>query len=171
LIGNQLVEQYMNNLSIYFENPDAFDEELGILKLKELMLILLKSENHLNIRKLLSEIFSPNKIEFKNAIENNLYNNLSIEQLAFICNRSLSKFKRDFSKIYSDTPARYIKHRRLMQAKKLLLSSDDSITEIAFSLGYVDVSTFSANFQKKFKLSPSKYRVNQNKNLLDESRK
>ena len=65
LIGNKLVEQYMNNLSIYFEDPDAFDEELGILKLKELMLILLKSENHVGIRQFLSEIFTPVNIELK----------------------------------------------------------------------------------------------------------
>lgn len=161
LIGNQLVEQYMNNLSIYFEEPDSFDEELGILKLKELMLILLKSENHLNIRKLLSEIFSPVNVALKEAIENNLYNNLGLEQLAFLCNMSLSKFKREFKKNFADTPARYIKNRRLQAAEKRLLTTDDSITEIAFSLGFVDISTFSAVFQEKFQISPSKYRLNQ----------
>ena len=44
LIGNQLLEQYMGNLMIYFEEPEVMDEQLGILKLKELMMILLKSE-------------------------------------------------------------------------------------------------------------------------------
>ncbi len=161
LIGNKLVEQFMNNLSLYFEEPDSFDEELGILKLKELMLILLKSENHINIRKYLSEVFAPINIELKEAVENNLYHNLSIEQLAFICNMSLSTFKREFKKTFSDTPAHYIKHRRLQQAKQLLLTTNDSITEIAFSLGFVDISTFSDNFQKKFNLSPTKFRKNQ----------
>ena len=160
-IGNQLVEQYMSNLSLYFEDPEAFDEELGILKLKELMLILLKSENHQNIRKLLSEVFTPVNIELKQVIENNLFNNLSIEQLAFISNMSLSKFKREFKKTFAETPARYIKNRRLLAAQKRLLTTDDSITEIAFSLGFIDVSTFSAVFHDKFKLSPSKYRLSQ----------
>ena len=107
-IGNQLIEQYMNNLSIYFEEPDSLDEELGILKLKELMLILLKSENHLSIRNLLSEIFTPVNIELKQAIENNLYNNLSMEQMAYLCHMSLSTFKREFKKTFNDTPAHYI---------------------------------------------------------------
>lgn len=171
LIGNKLVEQYMNNLAIYFEDPEAFDEELGILKLKELMLILLKSENHQSIRQFLSEIFSPVNLHLKQAIENNLYNRLSVEQLAFICHMSLSKFKREFKKTFDDTPGRYIKHRRLMEAEKRLLTTNDSITEIAFSLGYVDVSTFSANFQEKFNISPSKYRLNRNSESLDISRK
>lgn len=161
LIGNQLVEQFMLNLSIYFEEPDSLDEELGILKLKELMLILLKSENHQDIRKLLSEIFSPINIELKQVIENNLFHPLSVEELAFICNMSLSKFKREFKKTFEDTPAHYIKHRRLMEARKKLLTTDDSITEIAYSLGFIDVSTFSASFQEKYTISPSKFRLNQ----------
>ncbi|MEO0900081.1 MAG: helix-turn-helix domain-containing protein [Bacteroidota bacterium] len=161
LIGNKLIEQYMHNLSIYFEEPEAFDEELGILKLKELMLILLKSENHVGIRQFLSETFTPVNIELKKAIENNLYNNLSIDQLAYICNMSVSTFKREFKKTFNDTPARYIKHRRLLAAEKRLLTTQDSITDIAFSLGFVDISTFSANFQEKFSLSPTKYRLTQ----------
>jgi len=166
-IGNQLIEQYMNNLSIYFEEPDSLDEELGILKLKELMLILLKSENHLNIRNLLSEIFTPVNLELKQAIENNLYNNLSLEQMAYICHMSLSTFKRAFKKTFNDTPARYIKQRRLAAAKKRLLTTKDSITEIAFSLGFMDVSTFSDNFNKKYGCSPSKYRLNPKGNILN----
>lgn len=171
IIGNKLVEQFMNNLSIYFEHPESLDEELGILKLKELMLILLKSENHLNLRRFLSDIFSPASIELKKAIEKNLYNNLNIEQLAYICNMSLSKFKREFKKTFSDTPAHYIKSRRLQKASVLLRNTNDSITEIAFSLGFVDVSTFSSNFQEKFKLSPSKYRLNHNSEFLNQHRK
>lgn len=167
LIGNQLIEQYMNNLSIYFEDPESLDEELGILKLKELMLILLKSENHQQIRNLLSEIFSPINVQFKQSIENNLFNNLSMDQLAYICHMSLSTFKREFSKTFDDTPAHYIKHRRLSAAKNQLLSSTESITEIAFSVGFVDVSTFSDNFTKKYGVSPSKFRLNQNGTTLN----
>jgi len=160
-IGNRLIEQYMTNLSIYFEEPESLDEELGILKLKELMLILLKSENHLNVRNLLSEIFTPVNIKLKQAIENNLFNNLTIGQMAFLCHMSLSTFKREFKKTFNDSPAHYIKHRRLLAAKKQLLTTEQSITEIAFSLGFVDVSTFSDNFSKKYGSSPTKFRLDQ----------
>ena len=165
LIRNQLIEQYMNNLSIYFEEPDAFDEELGILKLKELMMILLKSENHQNIRKLLSEIFAPVNIKFKKAVEHNIFNNLNLEQLAFICNMSLSTFKREFKKVFGDTPARYIKNRRLAYAASELLCSEESVSAIAYESGFQDITTFSATFQKKYNLSPTKFRLSQNRNL------
>jgi AraC-like DNA-binding protein len=161
IIGNVLVEQYMQNLAIYFESPESFDEELGVLKLKELILILLKSENHTSLRQLLSEVFSPVNLGLKQAVENNLYNELTMEQLAFICHMSLSTFKREFKKVFNDTPARYIKHRRLSKAKHLLQTTDASITDIAFEVGFVDISTFSANFQDKYGMSPSIYRLSQ----------
>ena len=161
LIGNKLIEDYMNNLSIYFENPETLDEELGILKLKELMLILLKSENHSDIRRLLSEAFADVNVKFKDAIETNIFNNLSLDQLAFICNMSLSTFKREFKKAFGESPARYIKERRLQHAASLILCSSDPISAIAYDCGFQDITTFSASFTKMYKISPSKYRLRQ----------
>lgn len=164
LIGNQLLEQYMSNLMIYFEEPEVMDEELGILKLKELMMILLKSENHENIRKLLSEIFTPVNVKFRQTIEQNLFNSLSLEQLAFICNMSLSSFKREFKKEFNETPARYIKNKRLEHAASRLISDQASITTIAYESGFQDITTFSANFHEKYLVSPSNYRSGQIRN-------
>ncbi|MGB0346398.1 MAG: helix-turn-helix transcriptional regulator [Balneolaceae bacterium] len=161
LISNKLIEQYMMNLSIYFEDPDTLDEELGILKLKELMMILLKSENHANIRQYLSEIFAPVNLQFRQTIENNIFSPLTIEELAYLCNMSLSTFKREFKKAYHQTPARYIKHRRLSRAAQMLTSTDQQIGEIAFICGYHDVTTFSSVFNQKYGVSPSSYRLNQ----------
>lgn len=161
LIGNRLIEQYMNNLTIYFESPDALDEELGTIKLKELMMILLKSENHESMRTLLSEIFSPVNVKFKQAVDKNIFNNLSIEQLAFICNMSLSTFKREFKKQFAASPAKYIKNKRLNHAAGLLINSDDLVSNIAYESGFQDVTSFTASFSKKFGSSPSQYRLDQ----------
>ena len=161
LIGEKLVEQYMNNLTIYFEEPDAFDEELGILKLKELMRILLMSQNQMSIRQLLSEIFAPVNVKFKQAVEGNIFNQLSMEQLAFVCNMSLSTFKREFKRVYDETPARYIKRRRLDHAAKLLVSTDSPVSTIAYDCGFQDISTFSSVFHTQYNQSPSKYRLSQ----------
>ncbi|QTN38921.1 helix-turn-helix transcriptional regulator [Cryomorphaceae bacterium] len=162
-VDNRLIEQYVTNLSIYFEEPSLLDEELGILKLKELMMILLKSENYENIRQLLSEIFAPVNMEFVQTIERNLFNSLSMDQLAFICNMSLSTFKREFKKEFGESPARYIKNRRLEHAANRILCTTEPISSIAYDSGFQDVTTFSANFHNKYDLSPSAYRLNQNR--------
>ena len=74
---------------------------------------------------------------------------------------SLSTFKREFKKTFGETPARYIKKKRLQRAKYLLISTTDPISEIAYSLGFIDPSTFSALFKTQFNISPSRYRLNQ----------
>ncbi len=158
-IGNKLIEQYIKNLTIYFEEPEALDEELGVLKLKELIMILLKSANHQSVRTLLTDIFSPVNHEFRKALEQNLFNPLSIEELAFICHMSLSKFKREFKKEFNESPARYIKSQRLEKAAKKIITTKDPISAIAYDCGFVDPTTFSANFQQKYKISPREYRL------------
>lgn len=171
VIGNAMVTQYMQHIALYFENPAAVDEDLAVLKLKELVLILLKSENSTNLRKLLSEVFGKVNLTFQQTVENNLFNAVSMEQLAFLCHMSLSTFKREFRRVFDDTPARYIKRRRLEAAERRLLTSKDAIADVAYDLGWVDVSTFSANFHAYKGISPSKFRLNQTGKSLTESSK
>ena len=163
MIANELIEKFINNLLIYFDNPDLMDEELALLKIKELVLILLKSEQYANVNKFLADLFTPDKLHFTSAIENNIYNNLSLEELAFICHKSLSTFKREFKKIYNETPSRYMKKRRLERAAELLHSTQQTISDIAYEVGFQDTTTFSASFRAQFDTSPSQYRLTQSR--------
>ena len=72
---------------------------------------------------------------------------------------SLSSFKREFKKNYNDTPARYIRTKRLEKAAELLRISEERITDIAFDCGFTDLANFSKLFHKKFSNSPSNYRL------------
>lgn len=164
LIGNKLLQQYMANLAIFFEEPESLDEELSILKLKELVMILLRSEGHEDVRKLLSEIFAPVNVAFRKAIQENLFYALSLDQLAFICNMSLSTFKREFKKVFNESPARYIKNKRLEHAADKLLCNSEPISAIAYDCGFQDITTFSASFHQRFNMSPSQYRLAQTSN-------
>lgn len=166
-IANELIEKYMQNLSLYFDNPSLIDEDLAMLKLKELILILLRSDQAQNVQRFLIDLFSPGNLTFTTIIENNIFSNVTLEELAFICNKSLSTFKREFKKVYNQTPARYIKQRRLEHAAKLLLTSDELISGIAYDSGFQDPSTFSDVFQQTYGLSPSQYRLNQMRKKLD----
>ena len=161
LVGNKLIQQFIANLAIFFEDPEAMDEELSILKLKELVMLLLRSEGHANVRQLLSEIFLPVNVQFKQIIGQHILTPLSMDQLAYICNMSLSTFKREFKKTFDDTPARYIKHKRLEHAANLLVYSQDAISVIAYDSGFQDVTTFSHSFHKYFNQTPSQYRLAQ----------
>ncbi len=79
-------------------------------------MLLLRSEQYQSVQQFLSELFSPGALSFQSVIENNLYNSLSLEELALVCNKSLSSFKREFKRVYNESPAKYIKNRKLEEA-------------------------------------------------------
>ncbi|RKS23135.1 AraC-like DNA-binding protein [Flavobacterium endophyticum] len=157
-----LIQKYIEGLLFYFENPSLINEDILILKVKEIILLLSQTQNAEAIQLILSQLFSPTTYTFKQIIEAHLFSQLTIEELAQQNNLSVSSFKREFAKIYNDTPANYIKAKKLEKAAELLLLSDQRITEIAFDCGFNDLANFTKSFTSKYKVSPTAYRQKQN---------
>ncbi len=134
------------------------NEDILVLKLREIILLLSQTRNASVIRVILSQLFSSNTYSFKQIIEANLFSQLTIEQLAEQNNLSVSSFKREFAKLYQDTPASYIKNKKLEKAAELLLVSDQRVSEIAFNCGFNDLATFTKSFSDKYHISPTNYR-------------
>lgn len=55
------------------------------------------------------------------------------------------------------TPSQFIRSIRLQKGKKLLLTTDLTVSEIAYEVGFSDPNYFSKTFRAKFKLSPRKF--------------
>lgn len=165
--ASELLKNYIDSLEFYFENPVLVNEEILKLKLKELILLLARTDEAAAVKELLAQLFTTVSFEFKEIIEANIFNNLSVPELAQLTHLSLSSFKREFSKQYGNTPARYIKERRLKKAAKLLEATELRISEIAFDCGFSDLPHFSRTFQKKYAHSPSAYRLNLKTNSLN----
>jgi AraC-like DNA-binding protein len=153
-----LIEKYIEGLLFYFENPSLISEEILVLKMKEIILLLAQTPNAQVVQSILSQIFSPATYTFKQIIEANLFSHSGVEHLAELTNLSLSSFKREFAKLYKDTPASYIKNKRLERSAALLLISDQRITDIAFDCGFNDLANFTRSFNDKYKTSPTHYR-------------
>jgi AraC-like DNA-binding protein len=134
------------------------NEDIPVLKLKEIILLLAQTRNASVIRVILSQLFSSSTYSFKQIIEANLFSQLTIEQLAEQNNLSVSSFKREFAKLYHDTPASYIKNKKLEKAAELLLVSNQRVSEIAFNCGFNDLATFTKSFSDKYHISPTNYR-------------
>lgn len=154
-----LLATYIDSLDFYFQNPELVSDELQKLKIKELLLLLARTDKASAVRDLISSLFATNTPNFASVIEQNLYINLSTEELAHLTGMSLSAFKRTFARKYNCPPARYIRQRRLEQAAKLLRQTDFRISEIAFDCGFQDLAHFSKLFQKTYGKSPSYWRA------------
>lgn len=154
-----LIKKYIEGLLFYFENPSLVNEEILILKLKEIILLLSQTQNAETIQVILSQLFSPAAYSFRQIIEANIFLQVGVEDLAQKTNLSVSSFKREFTKLYNDSPANYIKTQRLEKAAELLMVSNERITDIAFDCGFNDLANFTKSFHDKYSLTPTNYRL------------
>ena len=156
-----LIQKYIEGLLFYFETPALVNDDILILKLKEIIILLSQTQNAETVNIILSQLFSPVTYTFKQIIEANLFSQVSVEDLAQKTNLSVSSFKREFAKLYNNSPANYIRNKRLERASELLLTSDNRITDIAFECGFNDLANFTKSFHNKYNTSPTNYRLNQ----------
>lgn len=71
---------------------------------------------------------------------------------------SRSHFSRSFTTKYGFSPNEFIKRIKMDKAVEMLKVRDYSITEIALTLGYPDLYSFTRAFTRHFTISPSRYR-------------
>lgn len=159
LASESVTDHFIASLDFYFENPQLVTPELLSLKIRELILLLLQSKNARSISELISDLFSPRTVDFKELIENHLYSDLTIENLANISGHSLSSFKRQFKAIFNATPAKYINTKKLEKAEHLLAHTTLSIGEICFEVGFEYTSSFARVFKAKNGLTAQAYRA------------
>lgn len=90
---------------------------------------------------------------------NEYHTNITLDTLSKHFNRSKSHISHLFKKKSGETIRAYCNNLKLEDAKKLLTSTNLSITEIAFNSGFCDTSYFIYLFKQKFGISPLKYRT------------
>ena len=88
---------------------------------------------------------------------------INLKALAQKHNVSYSFFRKMFKKYTGVSPGQYHLQLRLTRAKELLVSTDKSIKEISYELGFQTIFYFSNMFKKKEGVTPSSFR-NRNTN-------
>lgn len=83
---------------------------------------------------------------------------LPIERLADIAHLSRRTFIRAFQASTGDTPALWIRRRRLDEARRLLESTDLPVDQVAAACGFGSTVTMRQSFAAAFDTSPSEYR-------------
>lgn len=83
---------------------------------------------------------------------------IKIQDLAEVCGISETHFQRIFQECMNMAPNEYINVIRIQKASKLLLKSYATMEEIAYQVGYGDVSTFTRNFKKIFGITPYQWK-------------
>ena len=160
LNSDLLIKKYIDELLFYFENPQIVDEEILTLKLKEIIVLLNKTKNAPEIRVILSNLFNPTSYSLREIVDAHIYSIITVERLAELAGLSVSTFKREFQKLYFESPATYFRTKKIEKAVELLSATNLRATEIAYECGFSSVSHFSRTFKQIMSISPTKYKLN-----------
>jgi DNA-binding response OmpR family regulator/two-component sensor histidine kinase len=154
-----------------------------ITKPFDISILQTKIENMLQVRRSLKEkytsqivlkpsdltISSPDERFLKKAIEvveRNISNaDLDIEQFASEVGVSRMQLYRKFDALTNMTVKEFVRSIRLKRAAQLLLEKKMTVTEIAYAVGFKDLSHFRKCFHREFGMSASEY-INTNSVVL-----
>lgn len=90
-------------------------------------------------------------------IEENIHSKINLEELAQDLNMSLSNLSHIFKKNTGINPTDFIKNKKLDMALKYL--PNESVTDVAYNLGYDNISYFIKLFKRKYKMTPKQYKL------------
>lgn len=84
---------------------------------------------------------------------------LSVSELAQHSGMSKSSFHAHFKTVTGLTPGQYQKDIRLLEARRLVLEGRETISTVAFEVGYESPAHFSRDYARKFGLAPREDRA------------
>ncbi len=88
----------------------------------------------------------------------NLSKRITIDELSRKFAVNATTLKTVFKDVYGSSIAAHIKEHRMEKAAELLRTTDKSIGEVAFEVGYESQSKFGLAFKESFCISPMEYR-------------
>lgn len=129
------------------------------VKFEELMLYL-KEINGIEFLFSLITTTNSQHQHFVETVASNTLNKLTIKELAFLSNMSVSTFKREFKKQYDSAPSKWFLEKRLDHAAYVLKNTSKRPSDIFEEIGYESLSNFIQAFKTKFGVTPKQYQKN-----------
>ena len=155
LQATDTLKSFFVSMYAYFAGTNSPDQSLLELKFKELILNIVDNPENTEALSYFSSLMSePQAVSLERTMTDNYCFNLSLEQYASLCNRSLSSFKRDFQKHFHTTPGKWLLEQRLQHALLLMRHQGKTVAEAAFESGFENPSHFSRSFKERFGVSP-----------------
>ena len=107
------------------------------------------SHNNISHRK---SLFEKRMTEF-------IEQNYTIAYMAYLCNMSVTAFKKRFAEYYKLPPHRWFVKQHLHRAAELLLSEDLSIKEVCHRCHFGNYSHFIECFRREYGVTPKQYQT------------
>ncbi|MCF0074311.1 AraC family transcriptional regulator [Dyadobacter sp. CY261] len=151
-----MLESYVQSMRPYMQLDGEEKSDFMVLKTKELVLLLLKTNPAL--KNILFDFSDPGKIDLEDFMNRNFRFNVNLQRFSYLSGRSLTIFKEDFKKVFNTSPGKWLMEKRLTEARFQIETLGRMPSEVYLEVGFEDLSHFSFAFKKMFGSSPNQFR-------------
>ncbi len=156
---NSYLHGFVHSILHISKLSKTVQEALLQVKFEEIMLYLIAQNGTSFIHSLVAERDDHTQ-RFIQTVQQNRLNKLHVEELAFLCDMSVSTFKRAFEKHFNSAPGKWFHDKRLEYSAFLLKSESKRPSDIYEEVGYETLSNFIQAFKVKFGVTPKQYQQN-----------
>ncbi|WP_299104306.1 AraC family transcriptional regulator [uncultured Tenacibaculum sp.] len=153
-----VITNLLDSALLIINNKELHSRNILNIKLEELLLYLIKSNHSNDFKALLHQTIQEKKVDFRSIILRNINHTYQLEDYAHLTSKSLSSFKRKFKDTFGETAGKYFRKQKLLTAKSLLKTTQQTIAHISEDVGYDTSSHFIRAFKKEYNITPSQYR-------------
>ncbi|MEP1489061.1 MAG: AraC family transcriptional regulator [Algibacter sp.] len=153
------IKRFVNSLLDISKLSKSAQKNILDTKFDEIMLYLIEFEGVDFLYSLINTSDNQNQ-KFIQTIESNQLNKLTIKELSFLSNMSVSTFKREFEKHFHSSPSKWFQEKRLEHSAFLLKNKSKRPSDIFEEIGYKNLSNFIQAFKIKFGVTPKQYQSN-----------
>lgn len=145
---SNLLEEFKQNETAQYDMLQAYLKQIIIQSVR------IKKERDVLIENRETKLFK----DFSTLVELNFKKEHAVTYYAERLGLSPKSLTKHFQKIGALTPSDFIKNRIILETKRKLLYTDDSVKHIAYELGFNDPAYFTRFFTKAVDKSPLQYK-------------
>lgn len=150
------IQQFVKSILDIAKLSKSTQKHLLKTKFEEIMLYLIEFKGVDFLFSLIADTDNQSQ-KFIQTIESNRLNKLTIKELSFLSNMSVSTLKREFEKHFKSSPSKWFQDKRLEHSAYLLKNKSKRPSDIFEEVGYENLSNFIQAFKTKFGMTPKQY--------------
>lgn len=155
---NEGIQSIIYSVANYLQQGRAIPEALVEIKFKELLFNLILNPRNRPLAQFFKSVQVSDRSDIEFVMNKHFSEELSMEEFARLCGRSLSSFKRDFQECFGMPPGKWLMEKRLDFAKSLLVNTTLSVNEVCYESGFKNNSHFNRAFKERFNQPPQQFR-------------
>ncbi|WP_145985783.1 helix-turn-helix domain-containing protein [Aquitalea magnusonii] len=151
------IQALLEQIAAEFNNPGPASIRLQVWQVRALLLLLVRVQ-------LQSEMNSDEKtvgltVRFRELVETHYAQHWPVERYAAELNLTESRLNRLSQKNFGKSAFGFIQERLLLEARRKLIYTSTSISQLAYELGFSDPAYFCRFFKKQVGMAPGTFRI------------